>query len=125
MRIILDDDPTFFYLGRCWVSSFTSSKGVGTISVECDCEPYKYKVNKTVVTRAVDGTDSIVLTNSRKRAVPSITTTGTMTIVFGDGAWTPSAGTFTIPELELVEGDNFVSVTGTGEITFAWTEGSM
>jgi phage-related protein len=125
VRIILDDDPAFFYLGRCRVSNFTSSKGIGTIKVECDCEPYKYKLNKTVVTQAVNGTTVITLTNARKRAVPEITTTAAMTIAFGDGAWTPSAGTFTIPELELAEGDNLVSVTGTGSITFAWTEGSM
>ena len=125
VRIILDDDPTFFYLGRCHVSSLTSEKGIGKISVECECEPYKYKLTKTVVTRTVNGTDSIVLTNSRKHAVPSIATTAAMTIAFGDGIWTPSAGTFTIPELELVEGDNNVTVTGVGNITFTWQEGSM
>jgi hypothetical protein len=48
-----------------------------------------------------------------------------MTIAFGDGIWTNSAGTYTIPELELVEGDNTVTVTGTGTITFTWQEGSM
>lgn len=125
VRIILDDDPTFFYLGRCYVSSFTSAKGIGTIKVECECEPYKYKTAKTVVTKAVNGTDIIVLTNSRKRAVPSITTTAAMTIAFGEGSWTPSTGTFTIPELELVEGVNTVTVTGTGNITFTWQEGDL
>lgn len=125
VRIILDDDPTFFYLGRCHVSSFTNEKGVGTVSVDCECEPYKYKIDKTVVTQAVNGTEVITLTNSRKRAVPVITTTAAMTVAFGDGTWTTSAGTYTIPELELVEGDNLVSVTGTGSITFTWREGSM
>ena len=125
VRIILDDDPTFFYFGRCHVSSFTSSKGIGTISVECDCEPYKYKLNKTVVTRTVSGAADITLTNSRKRAVPSITTTAAMTIAFGGGTWTPSAGTFTIPELELAEGENNVTVIGVGNITFTWQEGAL
>ncbi len=125
VRIILDDDPTFFYLGRCHVSSFTNEKGIGTVSVDCECEPYKYKIAKTVVTQAVNGTEVITLTNSRKRAVPVITTTAAMTIAFGDGTWTTSAGTYTIPELELVEGDNNVTVTGVGNITFTWQEGSM
>ncbi|MBR5874487.1 MAG: hypothetical protein IKY90_07145 [Oscillospiraceae bacterium] len=125
VRIILDDDPTFFYLGRCHVSSFTSSKGIGTISVECDCEPYKYKLNKTVVTRTVSGTADITLTNSRKRAVPEITTSAAMTFVFGDGSWTKAAGTFTIPELELFAGANNVTVTGTGSVTFTWQEGDL
>lgn len=48
VRIILDDDPSFFYMGRCFVSSFTNANGIGTVSVECECEPYKYKVDKTV-----------------------------------------------------------------------------
>ena len=125
VRIILDDDPTFFYWGRCYVSSFTSAKGVGTISVECECEPYKYKLTKTVVTKTVSGTADITLTNSRKRAVPEITTTASMTFVFGNGSWAKGAGTFTIPELELVEGNNRVTVTGTGTVSFSWTEGDL
>lgn len=125
LRIILDDDPGFFYVGRCYVSSFTSERGVGKISVDCDCEPYKYKLAKTVVTQAVDGTKAITLTNSRKRAVPTITATAPMTIVFGGGSWANSAGSYTIPELELVQGENVVTVTGTGSITFEWQEGDL
>ena len=125
MRIILDDDPAHYYLGRCFVSSFLHSRNIGLISVECDCEPYKYRASKTVVTSAVEGTKAITLTNSRKRAVPEITTTAAMTIAYGDGIWTTSAGTYTIPELELVEGDNTVEVTGTGSITFRWQEGDL
>lgn len=125
LRIIFDDDPGFYYVGRCRVSPFTNENGIGSLSVDCDCEPYKYKLTKTVVTRAVDGTETITLTNSRKRAVPVITTTAPMTIIFGDGAWTNGAGTYRIPELELVEGENTVTVTGTGGITFEWQEGDM
>lgn len=125
VRIILDDDPTFFYLGRCHVSSFTNEKGAGAVSVDCDCEPYKYKLTKTVVTKAVNGTEAITLTNARKRAVPTIATTAAMTIAFGGGTWTNSAGTYTIPELELVEGANAVTVTGTGTVTFTWQEGEL
>lgn len=125
LRIVLDDDPGFCYVGRCFVSAFTNERGIGRISIDCDCEPYKYKLTKTVVTRSVDGTEAITLTNGRKHAVPTITTTAAMTIAFGDGVWTNSAGSYTIPELELVEGDNVVTVTGTGNITFAWQEGEL
>lgn len=124
-RIILDDDPSFFYLGRCSVSGFTSEKGVGKITIECECEPYKYKLDKTVVSQAVTGTQVITLTNGRKRAVPEIITTAAMTIIYNGGTWTTSAGTYTIPELELVEGDNDVSVTGVGNIAFSWQEGDL
>jgi phage-related protein len=124
-RIVLDSDPSFFYVGRCFVSSYKNEATIGRISIECDCEPYKYKMEKTVVTQVVDGTQTITLTNARKRAVPTITTTSDMTISFGGGIWTNRAGTFTIPELELVEGDNLVTVTGAGNITFTWQEAML
>lgn len=127
-RIILDDDPSFFYVGRCTVSKYTNEKNIGKITVECDCEPYKYKLAETVVTRAVSGTDTIVLTNSRKRAVPLVTiqTNTSMTLVYNvDNVWTLSAGSYMLPELELVEGDNAVTVTGTGTVTFRWREGEL
>lgn len=128
MRVILDDDSHFYYVGRLTVSSFTSSKGIGSISIEADCEPYKYKLDKTVVSRAVNGTDIIVLTNSRKRAVPEvlIETEGGLNIVYQvSNVWDLGSGSFTLPELELAEGDNNVTVTGVGNITFTWQEAGL
>jgi phage-related protein len=128
MRIILDDDPLFYYMGRIKVSSFTNEKNVGMISMECDCEPYKYKLAKTVVSRAVTGTQAITLTNGRKRAVPEVTIAaeGSLNIVFqGSNIWDLGSGSYTLPELELVEGVNTVTVTGTGTITFTWQEANL
>lgn len=128
MRIILDDDPLFYYLGRCRVSSFTNDKNIGMVSVECDCEPYKYKLEKTVVSRAVNGTEIITLTNGRKRAVPEvvIAAEGSIRIEYqGSNIWDLGSGSFTLPELELVEGANDVTVTGVGNITFTWQEANL
>lgn len=128
MRIILDDDPLFFWAGRCHVSGFTSEKGVGKVEIECDCEPYKYRIEKTVVTKAVSGTQAITLTNGKKRAVPEVTiqTDASLNIVYGSGnVWDLSSGSYTLPELELAHGENVVTVTGTGTITFTWQEGDL
>lgn len=128
VRIVLDDDPTFFYVGRCDVSSFKSEKGIGTITVTCDCEPYKYKAAETVVSQAVDGTAEVGLTNARKRAVPLVTieTDISLNIVYKTvNVWSLGAGSFMLPELELVEGENIVTVTGTGTISFTWREGTL
>ena len=48
-----------------------------------------------------------------------------MTITFGGTSTIVNAGTFTIPTLELVEGNNTVTVTGTGNITFTYQEGGL
>lgn len=128
VRIILDDDPSFFYWGRCFVSRFTNDKSIGTVSVECECEPYKYRLNKTVVSKAVNGTEVINLTNGRKRAVPeiSITTETSLNIVYQTfNIWDLGSGSYTLPDLELTEGDNSVTVTGVGNITFTWQEAML
>lgn len=128
MRVILDDDPLFYYIGRCSVSPFTTDKNIGFVSVECDCEPYKYKLEKTVVSKAVNGTATLTLTNGRKRAVPevTITTTSSIRIEFqGVNIWDLGSGSYTLPELELVEGANEIKLTGTGTVTFTWQEGDL
>ena len=126
MPIILDEDADFYYMGRLTVSDpFKDANVIDKITITADCEPYKYKVNDTVVTQAVSGTTTITLTNMRKRVVPTITSDATFTITFGGKSATVAAGTFTIPELELVAGDNTVTVTGTGNITFTYREGGL
>jgi len=125
MQIILDDDPAYYYLGRVKINEWKSSKKIGEIVIEVDAEPYKYKLEETVVTKAVTGSATITLNNSRKKVVPLITTNAEMTIAFNGYSGTFSAGTFTIPELELVEGNNTVTVSGTGNISFVYREGRL
>lgn len=127
-RIILDDDPAFYYVGRCHVSSYTDEKNIGTLSIECDCEPYKYKLQPTIMSVTIDGTQTITLTNSRKRAVPeiTITTDSNLNIVYqAVNIWDLGSGSYTLPDLELVEGENNVTVTGVGSITFSWQEAML
>lgn len=128
MRVILDDDSHFFYVGRLDVSSFTSSKGIGKINIEADCDPYKYKAAKTVVTQAVNGETAITLANLRKRVVPEvlIEADSALHIVYNAySVWDLGSGSYTLPELELKAGENTVSVTGTGSITFSYQEAGL
>lgn len=124
-RIILDDDPSFFYVGRCFVSAYKNDVTIGKISIDCDCEPYKYKAEETVLTTELSGVMDVRLTNGRKRAVPLVTieTDTSLNIMFGGtNVWDLAAGSYMLPELELAEGENIVTVTGTGRITFTWRE---
>ena len=125
MKIVLDEEPNYYYYGRISVGMLSKSKCIGQMTITADCEPWKYKKNVTTVSKAVSGSASITLTNMRKRVVPTITTDAEMTIIFGGRSTTASAGTFTIPTLELSEGDNVVTVSGTGNITFNYQEGGL
>lgn len=127
MRVILDDDPLFYYVGRPSVSQFTNEKNVGIISIEVDCEPYKYKLDKTVAEVYVNGTHTASLPNSRKRAVPEVKveSTGSIRIEFMGNVWDLGKGSYTLPELELVEGENPVTVTGVGTVIFTYQEAGL
>lgn len=128
LRIVLDADPSYYYTGRCDVSNFHDEHGVGKIVVTCDCEPYKYALQKTAVYQVVDGVVDIPLLNSRKRAVPEvkIETATSLNIVYQQSnIWDLASGTYTLPELELVEGENIVTVAGTGAVTFTWQEAML
>lgn len=125
MQVILDDDPAFYYYGRVTINEWKSNKRIGEIVIEVDAQPYKLKVAETVITQAVTDSAEITLTNSRKPVVPTITTDAAMTLVFGGYTAAVEAGTFRLPELQLQEGQNTVTVTGTGNITFTYREGSL
>lgn len=128
MRIVLTEDPDWYYIGRISVSEWKADRNIGKLTIDCDCEPFKYKLEKTVVSKAIDGTDIIVLTNSRKRAVPEVnieTTSGIQIVYQTTNIWDLGSGSYTLPELELTEGENTVTLNGNGTITFTWQEGSL
>ena len=125
VRIILDDDPNFYYMGRLTVSEWTADKNIGTITVSCDCEPYKYKLSETTVTKSVSTSATITLTNSRKRVTPTITTTAAITVTFNGNSYSLSAGTFTVPEIVLEAGSNTLTVSGNATVTIKYQEGEL
>lgn len=125
MKIIFDDDPNHYYVGRVYIKEWKSEKSYGKISITVDAEPYKLQLQPTTVTHAITGTAEIVLANSRMPVVPKITTDAAMTFSFGGITKAVNAGTFSIPELELKQGNNSVNATGTGNVTFKYQEGRL
>lgn len=55
MDIRLSDDPAWYYTGRVSVNEWKADKAVGRFTVDCDCEPYKYKAAETTFSAVLDG----------------------------------------------------------------------
>lgn len=49
MKIILDDDPDCYYIGRLTVSEWKANRLIGSLTIDCDCEPYKYHLSSQIV----------------------------------------------------------------------------
>lgn len=45
MMISLDADPEWYYIGRISVSEWKADRRIGLLTIDCDCEPYKYRVS--------------------------------------------------------------------------------
>lgn len=129
LDISISDDSDFYYVGRLTISAYSTTKNIGSITIVADCEPYKYKKEITTKAQVVNGTATINLQNMKKRVVPTITTNASMSFAYEVGGTTYSgthnAGVFKLPTLELTEGDNLVTITGTGNVTFAYQEGGL
>ena len=126
-KITLDKDEDFYYQGRCTVESYMSDRRLRQIVVSAKVKPYKYKQSVTAVTIELSSTPKTMnIANSRKSVVPSITCTKDNTVVtFGGATYNLSAGTHKVLDIQFVEGNNAVTVSGTGTVTFKFQEAEL
>lgn len=122
MQIVLDDDPEWYYIGRVTVPEWKTEKSIGKLTIECDCEPYKVKIAETVISKAVDGETTVILPNSKKTVVPTITITGEVSLTFGTNFYTLSEGVYDLPAVRLATGNNEILLSGAGTASFRYRE---
>lgn len=126
-KITLDKDSDYYYRGRCTVDSYLSDKKIRQIVVTAKVHPYKYKQDVTTASFEITSTErTVYITNSRKPVCPTITCTNDNTVVIFDGnTHNLSAGTHKVLEIQFVEGNNMVKLSGTGTVTFRFQEADL
>lgn len=125
MQIVLDEDPDFYYSGRVSVKEWLADMTIGKITIECDCNPFKLKKDKTIATNVVSGTKTITLLNLRKHVVPLFKSSSEMGIEFNGNHYSMSAGESRFPAIVLKEGETILKLTGNGTVTIEYQEGGM
>ena len=125
VKIVLDNDSNFYYYGRVSVGDYSWSKGIGSVTVECDCDPWKYHNVETNIT--LNGYSFQNISVDRKSVVPTITATGEGTLYFNGQSFSFSEGTFTVPEIIFKHDANNECEwdSDSGQITFTFREGSF
>ena len=126
-KITRDVDPEYYYQGRCTVDSYMSDRRLRQFVVSAVVRPYKLKQNVTMITTELTGTPKALnILNGRKSVAPIIECTADNTTVkFGDVECVLSAGTHKVLDIYFTEGNNLVTVSGTGKITFRFQEGDL
>ena len=125
LKVIIDDDPGFYYIGRVSVDSWRADRRIGEINVDVDAEPYKYVVFRTVMSHTVTETKAIYLPNLMKPAMPLVSCSASMDIAFNGDSFHFDAGDSQESALVLKEGSNLLEITGTGTIIFDYQEASL
>ena len=127
--VILSEEPALYCVGTLEITlgyDPLTHKGQLAIS-STDGDAYRYHTTETVVIQNGNGT--AVLTNDFMPAVPAVTVTEETTLKWQVGTdrfiKTVSAGTWTFPELELVQGENEIEITTAGMVTFRYREGRL
>lgn len=143
MRIILDNDPAFFYFGRLTVDAEKTDKDKSTITLSGSLDPYKYELYssledwvwdtfnfETGVIReykdlAVNGTYELSIFGLRKRIVPVIDCSVPMKVIYKGQQYALPAGKSKVFDIWLGAGDNLLTFVGNGVVSVDYRGGSL
>ena len=130
MKVVHGASP-FYYEGKLTVSSPTldSLSGKATVTVSLNAFPYALKSAITSSVFVLTSTEWVAtLTNGRMQVIPTFTLTGNnaeATIVFKNVTVTMSAGESRFADIIFTEGENVLTVSGSGTLTVSYREGAL
>lgn len=147
MKIILDEDPGFYYIGRVSVNEWKSSEKYSTIVVDAEVDPYKYErfssleewewdsfnfengIIRDYKDLEVNGSLSITIEGRRKRIIPEITVSSSdgsgMQVEFEGNTYALEDGTTRILNISIKEGANTLNFTGNGTVSIDYRGGRL
>lgn len=143
MRVILDDDPYWYYNGRIKIDSFKTNKRTATIVIEGYFDPYKKSlisnsehwlwdpfnfetdVARDYASMVVDGTLTTTIVGSRMPVTPVIEVSSNMTVEFDGTEYQLATGKNRIAGMVLVDQEYEMTFTGNGTVSIQFEVGSL
>lgn len=143
MKIILDKDTGFYYIGRVKVDKTETDKRMGKIVIKAEVDPYKYEIYSSTedwiwdtfsfedgIIREykdlqVNGTMRLTIIGLRKVIHPIITTSKAIILTFNNKNYAIPKGKSELLDVNLVQGDNYLLFTGNATISIEYRGGSL
>lgn len=126
LKIILSEDTSHYYYGRCTIDEWSSDKRIGKIVIKCDCDPWKYDLEETIITKTITTSETFDIVGKRRTVCPVFKSTADMTITFNGIDYTISANSEgSNPNIQIKEGVNRFTITGNGTITITYQGGEL
>ena len=125
--ITLDEDPDYHYTGRGKVDGFEwDHHGRQQFVLSFDCDPFRVRNEKTIVTQDLTTTDTaITLVNNGRAVVPTISNTAEAVLTWQGASVALSAGTHAVTGIRLPAGSSTLTArttSGAGTLTVRWNE---
>lgn len=151
IKVIFDEDPAFYYIGRLQVDEWKSDKKTSVITISGDVEPYKYELFSSTedwvwdsfnfengIVRnysniPIDGSYTLNIEPTRRVVSPTIivhlkNADSTMSVRYGFAeTYNLSEGVNNIPEIEISQKNqyNFLRFEGQGTVTVEYRGGRL
>lgn len=147
MKVIFDEDPTYYYIGRVKVNEWKSDKKTSTIAIEGSVEPYKLEMFssledwewdsfnfETGIIRdyeniRVDESLTFTIEGRRKAVVPSFivkSDDGTgLKVKFNGTTYDLADGTNRVLNIIIKDGTNTLYFTGNGTVSIDYRGGRL
>lgn len=147
IKIILDEDPTYYYVGRFQVNEWKSDKVTSLITIEGNVEPYKLEVCgslddwewdsfnfETGIIRqwkdlTVEDSLTITVVGTRKTVVPSFIVQSNdgsgMTVTFDGRTYNLSDGVNRVVNINIKQETQTLVFTGNGTVSIDYRGGRL
>ena len=130
VKVYFPEDSAHYYSGRLSVGEIKLDGGRQLLPVEIICDPWKYKNEKTTVSRSDLGTayKQLSLPNESRPVIPTITVAQDTVLLWGSSTININAGDHILPDIRLAAGSNILKAkvaSGTGSISVTYQEASM
>lgn len=128
VKIKISGDSDYYYMGRCTVEAEKVNYQYGTITIDAECDPYRYKEtaqNSTVTATAAGVT--VTLTAETMPFIPVITCTNSgCTVTYGGHTYDLVQGENRLFELTpLTAGTHTYTIKGSGTVTVHYESGRL
>ena len=143
VKIIFDDDPAYFYVGRASVDNVERAQRIGKLTITVTAEPYKYElcesgedwlwdpldfvfgIIREYSNITVNGSLKYIVEGSAMPVILELESSADMTVTYKNKTYDIKAGTNKIYGIEIVNGANELIFKGTGTITIHYRGGSL
>lgn len=127
MDIQLPDDDAHYITGRVGVAVAYNDLAHGAVTVTAVCDPWRYFKEEAVVelTAGTEAQTATIVNRGRKSLAPMLTISGddaSVNLVYGAYSWALGSGVYVLPDLILTQGDNALTLSGTGSVELRYRE---